>query len=140
MFFPVRRNGGVALRARAGRVLADERTGIPTPFLFRTGGDQTIRGYAFESLGVREGDAIVGGRRLFVASAEYTHWLAESWGIAAFVDAGNAWDTGQPFEAVLGYGLGARLRTPIGPARIDVAYGEETGEYRLHMSIGYVFR
>ena len=140
MFFPVRRDGSVALRARAGRVLADERAGIPTPFLFRTGGDQTVRGYAFESLGVREGDAIVGGRRLFIASAEYTHWLAENWGIAAFVDAGNAWDSGEPFKAALGYGLGARLRTPIGPARIDVAYGEETGEYRLHMSIGYVFR
>jgi translocation and assembly module TamA len=140
MFFPVRRNGGVELRARAGRVVSDERTGIPTPFLFRTGGDQTVRGYAFESLGVREGDAIVGGRRLFVASAEYTHWLGESWGVAAFVDAGNAWDSGEPFKAALGYGLGLRLRTPIGPARLDVAYGKETEEYRLHLSIGYVFR
>ena len=140
MFFPVGRQGDLALRARAGLVASDERTGIPTPFLFRTGGDQTVRGYAFESLGVREGDAIVGGRRLFVASAEYTHWLAESWGVAAFVDAGNAWDSGQPFEAAIGYGLGARLRTPIGPARLDVAYGKETDEYRLHVSIGYVFR
>jgi translocation and assembly module TamA len=140
MFFPVRRNGGVELRARAGRVLSDERTGIPTPFLFRTGGDQTVRGYAFESLGVREGDAIVGGRRLIVASAEYTHWLAESWGVAAFLDAGDAWDSGEPFEAALGYGLGVRLRTPIGPARLDVAYGKETEEYRLHVSIGYIFR
>lgn len=140
MFFPLGRNGDLALRARAGRVVSDERAGIPTPFLFRTGGDQTVRGYAFESLGVREGDAIVGGRRLFVASAEYAHWLAESWGVAAFVDAGNAWDAGEPFEAALGYGLGLRLKTPIGPARLDVAYGKETDEYRLHVSIGYVFR
>jgi translocation and assembly module TamA len=140
MFFPLGRNGDLALRAQAGRVLADERAGIPTPFLFRTGGDQTVRGYAFESLGVREGDAIVGGRRLLVASAEYTHWLSENWGVAAFVDAGNAWDSGERFRAALGYGVGARLRTPIGPARIDIAYGEETDEFRLHVSIGYVFR
>ena len=105
MFFPLGRRGDLALRARAGLVVSDERTGIPTPFLFRTGGDQTVRGYAFESLGVREGDAVVGGRRLFVASAEYTHWLAESWGVATFVDAGNAWDPGIPFEAAIGYGF-----------------------------------
>jgi translocation and assembly module TamA len=88
---------------------------------------------------VREGDAIVGGRRLLVASAEYTHWISESWGIAAFVDSGDAWDKDQRFDAVLGYGLGARFRTPIGPARADLAYGRETRDYRLHISIGFTF-
>jgi translocation and assembly module TamA len=139
-FFPVGRNGDLSLRAQAGRVLADERTGIPTTFLFRTGGDQTVRGYAFESLGVNEGNAVVGGRRLFVASAEYTHWLSGDFGVAAFVDAGNAWDSGERFRAAIGYGVGGRIRTPIGPARLDVAYGEDTGEFRLHVSIGYVLR
>lgn len=139
LFLPVGRNGDLLLRAQAGAVRADTRQGIPTTFLFRTGGDQTVRGYAFESLGVRQGEAIVGGRRLFVASIEYTHWFAAQWGIAAFVDAGDAWDDGERFRAALGYGLGARLRTPIGPARIDLAYGEDTRELRLHLSVGYVF-
>jgi len=139
LLIPVGRSGDLLLRAQAGAVRADTRQGIPTTFLFRTGGDQTVRGYAYESLGVREGDAIVGGRRLFVASIEYTHWFAEAWGIAAFVDAGDAWDDGERFRAALGYGLGARLRTPIGPARIDLAYGEDIREFRLHLSVGYVF-
>ena len=78
--------------ARPAWCAAETREGIPTTFLFRTGGDQTVRGYAFESLGVRQGDAIVGGRRLAVGSVEYTHWIGESWGLATFVDAGNAWD------------------------------------------------
>jgi len=72
----------------------------------------------------------VGGRRLVVGGAEYTHWVGENWGVAAFVDAGDAWDKDAPFDAALGYGLGARFRTPIGPARADLAwnpYGRQAG-------------
>jgi translocation and assembly module TamA len=56
-----------------------------------------------------------------------------------FLDAGNAWDSGATFNPALGYGLGVRFRTPIGPIRADLAYGEETNQYRLHFSIGYTF-
>jgi translocation and assembly module TamA len=138
-FIPNGRRGDILLRGQAGRVLAESREGIPSSFLFRTGGDQTVRGYAFESLGVRQGAAIVGGRRLVVLSAEYTHWFTQNWGIAGFVDAGNALDDGMPFQAAVGVGLGARLRTPIGPIRADVAYGEQTAQVRLHFSVGYTF-
>jgi len=136
---PLGRSGDLQLRAQAGVVGSSVRVGIPTTFLFRTGGDTTVRGYAFESIGVRTADAVVGGRRLFVASAEYTYWLSDTWGVAAFVDAGDAWDKEQRFDAALGYGLGVRVRTPIGPGRVDIAYGERTDEYRLHISIGFVF-
>jgi translocation and assembly module TamA len=138
-FFPMGRNGDFLLRGQAGRVLASSRAGIPSTFLFRTGGDQTVRGYAFESLGVRQGEAIVGGRRMIFMSGEYTHWVGEGWGIAGFVDAGNAWDDSELFRAALGYGLGARFRTPIGPIRADLAYGEESHQLRLHFSVGYTF-
>jgi translocation and assembly module TamA len=138
-FIPFGRSGDLLLRGQAGRVIANAREGIPTSFLFRTGGDQTVRGYAFESLGVRQGDAVVGGRRYAVAGAEYTQWLGESWGLAAFVDAGNAWDDTALFKAALGVGVGARFRTPIGPIRADLAYGEETRALRLHFSVGYSF-
>ncbi|HEX6319068.1 MAG TPA: autotransporter assembly complex family protein [Burkholderiales bacterium] len=139
LFIPNGRRGDILLRGQAGRVLADSREGIPASFLFRTGGDQTVRGYGFESLGVQQGNAIVGGRRLLVTSAEYTHWFTDSWGLAGFVDAGNAWDGDSELEAVVGVGLGARFRTPIGPIRADVAYGEQTGQLRLHFSVGYSF-
>jgi len=138
-FIPFGRNGDLLLRGQSGRVLAQTREGIPTSFLFRTGGDQTVRGYAFESLGVRQGDAIVGGRRFVVMSTEYTHWFGESWGIAGFVDAGNAWDGDSELQAAVGLGVGARFRTPIGPIRADLAYGEQTGTLRLHFSVGYTF-
>ena len=95
--------GDLLIRGQVGSVVAETRQGIPTTFLFRTGGDQTVRGYEFESLGIQQGDAIVGGRRLAVGSMEYTHWIGENWGAAAFVDIGNAWD-----ESLLR--SGARLR------------------------------
>jgi translocation and assembly module TamA len=138
-FFPLGRSGDLLLRGQAGAVLASSREGIPSVFLFRVGGDQTVRGYAYESLGVRQGDAIVGGRRMVVTSAEYTHWVGESWGVAAFVDAGNAWDDGAEPRLAVGYGGGARFRTPIGPIRADLAYGRDTGEVRVHFSVGYTF-
>ena len=138
-FLPVGRQGDLLLRGQAGRVIASSREGIPSTFLFRTGGDQTVRGYAFESLGVRQGAAIVGGRRVVVASGEYTHWVGDNWGVAGFVDAGNAWDDTELARAVLGYGVGARVRTPIGPIRADLAYGQQTHQIRLHFSVGFTF-
>jgi translocation and assembly module TamA len=139
LFFPVGRSADLLLRGQAGAVLSNAREGIPSTFLFRTGGDQTVRGYAFESLGVAQGQAIVGGRRLTVGSAEYIFWVTDNWGIATFVDTGNAWDSGVRPSLATGYGVGARFRTPIGPIRADIAYGETTGEYRVHFSVGYGF-
>jgi translocation and assembly module TamA len=140
LFFPVGRSGDLVLRGQAGAVLSNELEGIPSNFLFRTGGDQTVRGYAYESLGVQQGSAIVGGRRLLVGSVEYIYWVSDVWGIAAFADAGDAWDAGlRPDKLARGYGVGARFRTPIGPVRADVAYGERTDEFRLHFSVGYSF-
>jgi translocation and assembly module TamA len=138
-FVPIARRDDLLLRGQAGRVVADSREGIPSTFLFRTGGDQTVRGYAFESLGVHQDDAIVGGRRYVVLSTEYTHWVGDNWGIAAFVDAGNAWDDTTLFKAARGYGFGGRFRTPIGPIRADLAYGDQSHQIRLHFSVGYTF-
>jgi translocation and assembly module TamA len=136
--FNVGRNGDVLLRGQAGLVVAQSREGIPTTFLFRTGGDQTVRGYAFESLGVKRDNAVVGGRYLLIGSVEVTHWVSPVWGVAAFADAGNAWD-GEHYDPALGTGVGARFRTPIGPVRVDIAYGEEVKDWRLHFSVGFVF-
>ncbi|HZM34760.1 MAG TPA: BamA/TamA family outer membrane protein [Burkholderiales bacterium] len=135
---PLGRNDDLTMRAEGGLVVASTREGIPSTFLFRTGGDQTVRGYDFESLGVRQGDAVLGGRYLAFGSVEYTHWFSPVWGLAAFVDGGNAWDTGK-FEPAFGIGGGVRFRTPIGPVRADVAYGDMVDSWRLHFSVGFVF-
>ena len=106
---------------------------------FRTGGDTTVRGYQYQSLGVRVGDGVVGGRYYVVASAEIIRWINETWGVAGFIDAGDAADEIGDLDIAVGYGIGARLRTPIGPFRLDLAYGERTGKIRLHFSVGVAF-
>ena len=120
-------------------VAARSRDGIPLDFLFRTGGSSSVRGYGYESLGVRQGTAVVGGRYLAVGSVELTRWLTPNWGGAVFVDAGSASDSAQDYKASVGYGAGARLRTPVGPLSMDVALAQETRTLRLHFNLSIPF-
>ncbi|MBT0960624.1 autotransporter assembly complex protein TamA [Denitromonas iodatirespirans] len=136
---PVGERDVIILRADGGVTLAPSRDGIPQDFLFRTGGAQSVRGYAYQSLGVAEGSATVGGRYMAAVSAEYVHWLKNDWGIAAFVDAGNAADERATFRLKPGYGLGARWRSPAGPLAVDLAYGHDDRTLRLHFAIAVAF-
>jgi translocation and assembly module TamA len=136
---PITRTDDFFARLEGGAVLAPARDGVPSPLLFRTGGDTSVRGYAFESLGVKSGDAIVPGRYYYAGSVEATHWFRDLWGLATFVDAGNAFDDRSDTRPRVGYGVGARVRTPIGPFRFDVAYGHDSRQVRLHFSVGFSF-
>lgn len=129
----------LSLRAELGYTAADSRQGIPQDYLFRAGGTGSVRGYAYQSLGVREGEAIVGGRYLATGSVEITHWLNERWGVAAFIDAGDAGDDLKGMRLARGYGLGPRWKSPAGPIAVDVAYGELTGKLQLHFSLAIPF-
>lgn len=136
---PVGERDVFIVRAEAGATVAKSRDGIPQDFLFRTGGSQSVRGYAYESLGVQEGQATLGGRFLGTASAEYVHWFRPQWGVAAFVDAGDAADDRDSFDLRVGYGVGARWRSPAGPLALDLAYGQNDKRLRLHFSIAIAF-
>jgi translocation and assembly module TamA len=138
-FIPLSRDDDLLLRAEAGGVFATTRTGIPFAYMFRTGGDQTIRGYAFESIGIDLGGAVGSARYLALASAEVTHWFTDVLGGAVFVDVGDAFETTESFDAKWGYGVGLRVQSPIGPFRVDVAYGQAVKQFRLHFSVGFSF-
>ena len=138
-FFPVGRLDTLMLSGNIGYTIADSRNGIPQEYVFRTGGTGTVRGYSYQSLGVSEGSAIVGGRYMANATVEYTHWLDDTWGIAAFVDAGNAVDDLSKVDLAYGYGLGVRWRTVAGPIAVDLAYGEQSEAIHLHFSLAIPF-
>lgn len=129
------RRNQMSFRAEAGYTAAESRYGIPEEYLFRAGGTGSVRGYSYQSLGVKEGVSVVGGRYLTTASAEFTHWLDDRWGVAAFVDAGDASDDLKSIKPAFGYGLGARWKSPAGPVAVDLAYGERTRKMQLHFSL-----
>lgn len=136
---PLGRKGSLILRGEFGAVGSIDKQGIPDAFLFRAGGDQSVRGYAYQSLGVAQNGATVGGRYLAVGSAEYQYWFLPKWGAALFADAGNAADSLSELKPSAGYGLGARWRSPVGPISLDLAYGRKVEEFRLHFSLGVSF-
>jgi translocation and assembly module TamA len=134
---PLSSRNTLNLRLEGGIDLADARKGIPQNFLFRAGGSNSVRGYAYQSLGVDEGKAILGGRYLLTASIEWIHWLPDSpWGIALFADSGNAGDDKETFRLKTGYGIGARWNSPAGPLGVDLAYGDQ---WRLHFAFSLPF-
>jgi translocation and assembly module TamA len=136
---PLGRLWSLTARAEAGAVISPDRASVPSELLFRTGGDTTVRGYAFESLGLHVGSVVLPVRYYAVASIEATRWINDTIGIATFVDAGNAFDQVSDFTLAMGYGIGARVRTPIGPFRLDLAYGQQSHQVRLHFSVGLTF-
>ncbi|MGK5048539.1 autotransporter assembly complex protein TamA [Janthinobacterium sp. GB4P2] len=136
---PLGEKGELIVRGEMGALGSKEKRGVPAVYLFRAGGDQSVRGYAYQELGVKEGDATVGGRYMATASAEYQYWFKPKWAIAAFYDAGNAADTVKALTPKSGYGLGGRYKSPVGPINVDVAYGHAVHAYRLHFSLGFTF-
>ncbi len=138
-YVPLGKSDGFIFRGEVGVVLANGAQGIPQSFLFRAGGANSVRGYAYQSLGLQDGNAIVGGRYLLTGSAEFTHWFTEQYGGAVFYDAGNAADTWGGLKPVRGYGAGFRWRSPVGQISVDLAYGQAVHQYRLNFNVGLSF-
>ncbi|MEJ6002020.1 autotransporter assembly complex protein TamA [Paucibacter soli] len=128
------------LRTELGQLLAGDAVGLPDALRFRAGGDDSVRGYAPEHLGPQ--DALgnqVGGRVLWTGSAELAHPLSQQLPSllgAVFVDAGQAAMHWNELRPTLGYGLGLRLRSPVGVLRVDLARAQALGSWRLHFSVG----
>ncbi len=109
-------------------------TSLPERYRFQAGGDRSVRGYGFESLSNNRN----GSNHLLTVKAEYEYRVGESWSLAAFGDAGNAFnDIGNP-DLRLGVGVGVRFYTLVGPIRLDIASAlNDTGSpIRLHLTIG----
>ncbi|WP_372965767.1 autotransporter assembly complex family protein [Marinobacter sp.] len=126
-------------RFNVGGVATNQFSDVPPSLRFFAGGDQSVRGYAYETLSPTDEDgAAVGGRYLVVGSAEYQYEFAKNWRVAAFIDEGNAVD--DIFDPLAtGVGMGIRWVSPVGPLRLDLAQGLNEsfgGDWRVHFSMG----
>ncbi|MEN1728864.1 MAG: BamA/TamA family outer membrane protein [Pseudomonadota bacterium] len=109
-------------------------TELPERYRFKTGGDRTVRGYAFEALSTNRN----GGNHLLALSAEYEYRVGENWSLAAFYDIGNAFNDFDQIKLKRGIGAGFRFYTVIGPIQVDLAQAldDEDQPLRLHLTIG----
>jgi translocation and assembly module TamA len=126
------------VRGQVGATAKRDFAELPASVRFFAGGDDSVRGYSFESLGpVDAAGAVIGGSSLATGSFEFEQPLRERWSLAFFVDSGNAFE-GSHIDARTGLGLGGRWQSPLGPIRVDLAHALDGDgrDWRLHVSLG----
>lgn len=129
-------------RIELGQVFARDGVRLPEALRFRAGGDESVRGHAYRSLTTTVNGVDVGGKVLFTSSIEAAHPLSARipalWG-AVFVDLGRAALRWSDLHPTWGAGAGLRYRSPVGPVKLDLAWGEAERRLRLHLSVGLAF-
>jgi translocation and assembly module TamA len=131
------------LRAEVGFTEYADFDALPSSIRFFAGGDSSVRGYDYQSLGPTDANGDVsGGPQLLVGSAELDYRLWRKWAAATFIDAGNAFylDSTPSFADInfaRGVGIGLRWLSPLGPIRFDVAKALDVNQsVRFHLSMG----
>lgn len=131
-------NGKFIARAIQGATVADQFDKLPTSYRFYAGGMNSVRGYGYKELGPRDNlGNVIGGKFLSVVSAEYEQFIYGNWGVATFVDSGNAFNP-DSIRLKTGVGLGVRWYSPIGPVRLDFALplNESDSSFQIHFAAG----
>ncbi len=135
--------GGFSLltRINAGATLQNEGSkDLPIAIRYFAGGDNSVRGYGYQSLGAKDDKGnVVGGKNTLVGSVEVERALWNNWGAAVFYDAGNAFNSFREIDLAQGAGIGCRYYTPVGPIKLDIARQIGTPEpvFRLHLGFGF---
>lgn len=125
-------------RMGGGANFVDDFDKLPPSLRFFAGGDNNLRGYDYESISPRDSSgALAGAKYMATGSVEYQYRLAGNWWGAVFVDGGDAFDYTPRWKT--GTGFGVRWVSPVGPLRLDFAWGLESDSserFRIHFSLG----
>ena len=128
------------VRAELGATLNDDVSLLPASVRYFAGGDTSIRGYDFRTLGPTDEFGIVtGGRHQLIGSLEIDQTVFGNWAVAAFIDGGNAFNDFDNIDPKFGAGAGIRWFSPLGPIRVDIGVpldSDAPDDYRLHISLG----
>ena len=123
-------------------LLSDPLKDIPASLRFFAGGDQSVRGYAYRSLGPTDASGkVVGGKQLFNSTVELERSLLTDWGVSVFYDAGNAFNSLSSFSLFQGAGVGLHYYTPVGALNLSLArpIGIDNPSFRIHLTVGFQF-
>jgi len=129
------------LRSTVGASYLTDPLGVLPPSIrFFAGGDQSVRGYSYQSLGPKDATGqVVGGRDLLTGSIELERALYEHWGVSLFHDAGNAFNTFSGLQLKQGAGVGLHYYTPVGGLNLSLAkrLGGPANIYYVHFTVGF---
>lgn len=131
------------VRGEVGTTYTNALVEIPPTLRFYAGGDRSVRGYEYREIGPRIAASpgrkayALGAKNVVTANVEYEQYINDSWGFAAFVDGGSAFD-GQLDRWRNGVGLGLRWKSPVGPLRVDIGRGldDPDSSFTLHINLG----
>jgi translocation and assembly module TamA len=143
----------IAARVLAARIIGATQFEIPPDQRFYGGGSATVRGYAYQSIGPVFPDRIPqGGVELFAAGIELRQRITQNIAGVVFVDTGTVSGSNNAFvgkyatgsdDNGTGIGTGLRYYTPIGPARVDVAFPlkrtDTSGSFQVYIGLGQAF-
>ena len=135
LFFQTRGKLGISL-------LRDPLSDLPPSLRFFAGGDQSVRGYAYQSLGPTDASGqVVGGKNLLFGSLETEKRIGENWGASVFYDIGNAFDSFSNLQMAQGAGVGVHYYTPVGALNFSVARQLNVDDpgMRIHFTVGIGF-
>lgn len=139
------RRSRLQIRAGAGAVIAQKDVDLPTTIMFLTGGDNTVRGYGYQSIGARtDNGRVIAGRYMAMGSVEWQRPISikgntQDFEHAIFIDAGTVGDDINHLYTRVGLGTGIRWKSPVGPIQADLAWGAQEQRLRLHLRLGFTF-
>lgn len=140
-----RRRSRLQIKAGVGAVMAKKDVDLPTTIMFLTGGDNTVRGYGYQSIGARtDNGRVIAGRYLTMGSVEWQRPITikgntQDFEHAVFIDAGTVGDDINRLYTRVGFGTGIRWKSPVGPIQADLAWGAQEQQLRLHLRLGFTF-
>ena len=151
LYFSPIKNIVFEIKGRAG--LADSYSDtdkVPIYERFYAGGANTIRGYEERRVGPRDpaSNDPVGGDSTLIGNIELSFPIYEKVIKGAiFYDIGNVWEDIGDFAQgsyKMGAGVGVRVKTPIGPVRLDWGYplsdnNDDKKEGRFYFSMSHGF-
>lgn len=149
-FLPIGRLAGVGLTwaqsVRAGLARAFAGQTVVLDVRFKTGGEYSVRGYPFESLGPTDVTGQnFGGDAVLVINEELRFPLFWDMSGLVFFDAGQVWADTSDFgrDLATAVGLGLRADTPVGVIRLDLArpLDRRPGDpsFKLYVGLGNAF-
>lgn len=139
VILPLWSTARLLVRGEVGWTIKDEFKDLPLSVRYFAGGDTSVRGYGYKTLGPADAAGnVIGGADKLAGSVEFDQQVFGNWSVAAFIDVGNAFNSFKDMSLKTGVGAGIRWYSPLGPIRFDVGVPlhDSPDSFRIHITLG----